>query len=871
MSLKTKVVLLTSLLFILMLGVTYAVQQKIIMMSFGFLERRYAADDMTRCVRAVQNELEHLSIFCSDWSAWDDTYNYVQGKNEGFITANMMATSFSSNRLNLICIGDRHGRIIWSKACELPMVTAISLSPFTDERLPADSPLLDVKRIDSVVKGVVLTERGPMLVCSQPILTSNNEGPIQGFMIMGRFLDQARVRELSTQTAVDFTVYPLDRKSLPAECRHALSMLGSGNSCHFDERDATVLDAYAVMPGIDGSPALLLRAEISRAITGQGAAAIRFAVLCSIVADAIIVFLMWRWLHRIVVDPIRKLTDHAVAIAENSDLSAKVEILTRDEIGSLAGEFNRMVSSLADFRAKLLGAVHKLRATLDGLRDAVLILDAAAETVLDCNPAASETFRLSWGQMIGLPTSRLCVNADDCVRLRRLCGAIGGEWKPVERLAIQMLRADGSVFPVEFSLIPISDQNARWVGWVCVVTDLTDRQRAESEKARLREQLFHAQKMDAVGQLASSVSHDFTNFLAVVRGGTDRLRRILPEEDAARSVLNSMSAAANQATEVARSLMTLARPTANEKQPVNLCEVVEEARDLMGNLLPESVEVLVEAFVDDPLMVHANRTQLQQVMLNLVINARDAMPQGGTVRLALTRARPAADGDASLESGDSAGFVVLTVSDTGQGMSTETLARLFESFFTTKESGSGLGLAIVRSIVEDHTGTIDVQSSPGTGTTFTIRLPLMPINADQAGAGEDATPGGHGEVLLLLAGGRHTREMAASSLESFGYRVLQTADVAHALVLCESHGGSVRLLIVDADDLAGGGLEHIEPIRGATGNVPVILLTSGENMASDGDPGGNAVTMRKPFRMADLALLVKAELGRCGEAVTSHG
>jgi len=869
MSLKNKIVFLVSAVFALLLAATHVVQQQTMLMSFDFLERRQAAEDMNRCLRAIQGEVDDLATFCGEWSASESLRSYVRDRKAQYVIDNMTPSMFKSNRLNFVAIRDGAGQLLWSRACELPSLKMLKLKSLCDATLPTDSPLLKTDTPERAAKGIVRTEHGSLMVCSRAILAQGDGGPIAGYLIAGRFLDPVRIRALSEHAGVKLEAHPLNPDAMARDHEAIIGKMSPASPFFFGEMTPDKRQVYAAVSGMDGLPLLLLRAEVPRSITSRGTAAIRFATLTSVVAMGFIVFYMWMLLHRIVVDPLTRLIDHATTIGRSKDLSARVEVDSHDEIGALAREFNQMVANLAASRARLVDSANLLRATLDGLRDAVLILDASADIVVDCNPAAAEVFGLPRDRLIGARVSSLHVTDGENERLRSCCRIGPDERESLERQSIPMRRSDGAVFPAEYTLIPIADPSGQWIGWVNVIADLTERHRAEAEKTKLREQLFQTQKLEAVGRLANSVSHDFANFLAVVRGGIDKLRQVLPADGPTHTVLNSMVSAAGQAAEVARSLLAISRPAATDAGPLNLCEVVEEATDLLRNLLPASIELSVDPFEDDPLVVQANRTRLQQVILNLVINARDAMPNGGRVRIALRRvAVDRAPNDARIGPGD---CVTLTVSDTGQGMSPEVQAHVFEPFFTTKKTGSGLGLAIIRTIVEEYGGHIEFRSDAQSGSTFAVTLPLLgPGLTHEASGDETGVVRGNGETLLWVGAQRHVREVSAAALESFGYRVLQADSAPQAVDICLKAEPPVQLAIVDGDDQAEAAAIGLDIIRTEASDLPAILLASGPMPPPTADLDGHTATMRKPFPLGELAAAVARMIGRKQKAA-SHG
>jgi two-component system, cell cycle sensor histidine kinase and response regulator CckA len=372
-------------------------------------------------------------------------------------------------------------------------------------------------------------------------------------------------------------------------------------------------------------------------------------------------------------------------------------------------------------------------------------------------------------------------------------------------------------------------------------TDISDRKMAEDA-------LRQAQKLDAVGRLASGIAHDFNNLLTAIFGFTSLARRTLSANHPATKALDRVDDAAQQASGVTRGLLTFTRQNESEKRPVRLGDVVQDSVRLLRRTLPAGIELRVR-IAEAPVWVRADTTQLHQVLMNLAINARDAMPAGGHITISVDR------GEATL-SGSGAGQVArFSVSDTGTGMPPDVRSRIFEPFFTTKPAGegTGLGLPIIHGIVNDHGGRIEVDSEPGKGTTFRILLPLTELRlVDDGGTGERAMPAGRGELVLLADDHGYVREIVASMLLSMGYRVLQASDGPGLLEQFQASQASVRLLIVDSQMPGWSSQEGITRMREAGARIPAILLsgTPTEN-ADSTDP--DTLILRKPFQMTELA------------------
>jgi len=385
----------------------------------------------------------------------------------------------------------------------------------------------------------------------------------------------------------------------------------------------------------------------------------------------------------------------------------------------------------------------------------------------------------------------------------------------------------------------------------------------EEDREALQEQLHQAQKMEAVGQLAAGVAHDFSNLLTVIRGHTDRVSNKLAKDDTVHTDLDMIQQATHQAGDLTRALLMFSRKLPTEKKPIDLCNLIRELERLLRRVLPAAVELEVNIVCESPLWVSGDQTQLQQVILNLAVNARDAMPDGGTLCVSLSPAAESDIDDCLPQSSDSYGsFARLVVTDTGVGMPPEVRSRIFEPFYTTKTrgQGTGLGLSIVHGVLNDHGGGIEVQSEVGKGTTFTLVLPcIQPVSLDDATTPSTIMPQGTGELILLAEDNQYVRGIIASTLESLGYEVIQARNGPTTLELYAERRDEFRLFMLDVNLPGCSGLACLRELRESGITTPAIVITG--NITLDPDElDSETILLRKPFGMPELARAVSKAL-----------
>ena len=431
-------------------------------------------------------------------------------------------------------------------------------------------------------------------------------------------------------------------------------------------------------------------------------------------------------------------------------------------------------------------------AMLDSALDCIVTINHEGK-LFEWNPAAEKTFGFRRAEVIGKELAELII--PPALRQRHREGlarflATGQSTILGKRIEMTAVGADGKEFPVEFSITRVPTEGPPiFTGFI---RDITERKQIEQQLRRL-------QKMESIGQLAAGVAHDFNNILAVIQGHTDLILGEMVEGNEAKESLIQVAASAKRAANLTRQLLAFSRKQQMQAQDINLNEVVNNMFAMLGRLLGAHIVVQPVPKPNLP-AVFGDVGMMEQVLLNLAVNARDAMPRGGqlticteTGRIDETQARR----NPEARSGD---FVCLSVSDTGCGIAPEILPRIFEPFFTTKEvgKGTGLGLATAYGIVKQHQGWIEVVSQLGQGTTFNVFLPASSGTARQAQELISlASARGRGETILVAEDELALRLLAARILRNLGYEVLEAASGTEAIQVWEQHGRKVDLLLTD--------------------------------------------------------------------------
>jgi PAS domain S-box-containing protein len=492
----------------------------------------------------------------------------------------------------------------------------------------------------------------------------------------------------------------------------------------------------------------------------------------------------------------------------------------------------------------------RYRLLIERSPDAIFV--HCADKIVFANPATLLLFGAERPeQVLGRDVLEIMHPDSRAIVQERVRHAAAGEMAPL--LEQRLIRLDGSV--VEVEAIGIASTHAGNPAVQVILRDVT-------EKKSMEAQALRSQRMESIGLLASGIAHDLNNALSPILMAAGLLQGDTPNPRDAK-LLGLIEEGAHHAAVMVKQVLTFARGTEEERAHVEIGPLLEELGSIARHTFSQAIQMQTE-IAPDVWPVQANYTQLHQVMLNLCINARDAMPEGGTLTLAVENLHLAA-GDERLSRDVAAGpFVRLRVLDTGAGMSPEVQAHIFDPFFTTKGpgKGTGLGLSSVQAIVEGHGGLLHFQSAPGAGTEFQIYLPAA---LDTAGRGrakpwEEPPPLGNGELILLVDDEAAIRSILAQTLQTCGYRVVSASDGPQAVALCARNPTSFELLITDMDMPMMSGAATIQAVRTLAPRIKVIM-TSGTSSATTMTNLEGQAFLPKPYSAGDVLRLVHDVLG----------
>ncbi len=459
--------------------------------------------------------------------------------------------------------------------------------------------------------------------------------------------------------------------------------------------------------------------------------------------------------------------------------------------------------------------------TFNSISDWVSIINLDFQ-ILQTNKAGEEFFGIPEEEILGQTCFKLVHGTDEPIDDCPLSTML----KLNRKAETEVRLSDGRFISIRVH--PIREAGGKINGAVHITRDITERKRAEEERQKLQEQLLQAQKMEAVGTLAGGIAHDFNNLLTVIIGNAHIALMGLDEDDPAREEIADIKDAGEKAAALTRQLLAFSRKQVTRPEILNLNNLITGLENMIGRLIGENIEMRILPGSKRPL-VKADPGQMEQVLMNLIVNARDALPKGGKLVIETT--------DTDIETASPFGpdnlphngpWVMLIVHDNGLGMDDKTRQRVFEPFFTTKErgKGTGLGMSTVYGIVKQAGGIIRVYSKPGQGTEFKLYFPRTkgetPSEEKSIEPGRDLTGS---ETVLIVEDDPSVRNMARKILKKNGYRVIETGDPREALKLWEQNMGTIKLVLTDVLMPGMGGPEMAELIRRQDPGTKVIFMS----------------------------------------------
>jgi len=715
MKLRLKSVIAVCVTVFMLLAIFSSVAYVVVLSSFSELEKEHVMENVQRAKNVLDGMIADLDRFLLDWSCWDDTYYFVMDNNTEYIEANLLDLTFINAELNAMIFINSSGQIVFGKAFDLYEQTAIPISQSLLSNIEDSGLLWNYSEITNHVSGLLLLQEGPMLIASRPVTMSSGEGPIAGALIMGRNLDDAKIQELTQKTALTLNVQRLDDPQLQLSFQSMRSDSADSEQILVKPQNSDTILGYTLLSDVYGNPILVLKVDMPRNIYKQGLASLYYIVYSIVVGGLVFLGVFLILLEKLILARIEKISNITKEIRKSHNLSLRAPETGNDELSDFSREFNQMLSTVDTLEHKLRNySEHleelveqrteelkknqeKLKSILSASPDAITATDLNG-IITECN---EQTLRMheyaSKEELIGKSAFDLIAPKDHEKAEEKIKETL--EKGYVKNVEYTFLTKNGREFPAELSASVIRDQNRKPIGFVAITKDI-------SERKTLEQQLFKAQKLAAIGELAGMVGHDLRNPLTGIQGAVYYLKTKYYNklDSRAKEMITIIQDAINRSNKIINDLLEYAKEIHLDVNNTNLDVLIKESLSSME--IPDSIKVECEGC--EAIELRIDIAKMQRVLINIIKNAIEAMPDGGKLSIHCS----------CLED-----YVTISVSDTGVGIPKENLEKIWAPLFTTKAKGMGFGLPICKRIVEAHGGIITVESMVGKGTTFTITIP----------------------------------------------------------------------------------------------------------------------------------------------------
>ena len=855
MTVRKKFLLIISCTTTLLIAIVTLIAMTILLGNARRQEQAQTEQYLQTALNTLNDQLTNLNKTTCDYAAWDDTYTFIQNHNEAYITSNMNDTSVGQNGFSVVLFINPDGQLVFGKKFDLQEKKEVPLDPDMMRHINSGSPLWAHSESD-VTTGILNLSRCAYLVAARPILKSDYHGPVRGTLIIGRLLDEALLGRLSRTLGLPLKIARLGGDAPAGEFQLAAEVMTPAQPVMVKARSPRQIAAYGLINDVYGKPALILGLTASRTLFNQFRESFYYFLTAFIILGAVLVFTVLRLTGRLVVSRLEQLDDFVKGIEGEENLARRLELPGNDEIAGLATAINRMlerVKNNIDHReraeAALLDSERRLRELIDVAPFGAFVCELQEDgrlVLLSANHSANEILDTSCQRRVGM--------AFDAAFPDLVAGGMG------ERMF--QVGLTGEPFKYE-APIDIAQVSALLEMHVFQVAPRRVAMffRNITEQRRLEEQLRQTQKLEAIGELAGGIAHDFNNLLTPILGYTSLLAADCDNPAMVRDAAGIIEKAAERASELTGKLLGFARRGKYLSTPVKIDSVILEAIALLIRTIDKNIRITQQLSAYQA-WVMGDPGQLSQALLNLALNARDAMPSGGELTFATDLVSLTGE-SVPPASGLAPGcYVEIGVADTGCGIPAELRQRIFEPFFTTKApgKGTGMGLAMVYGIVKNHGGWISLESEAHHGTRFRILLPCLerPAEPDEEIAAAPKPARGQG-LVLVVDDEESVLAIVAHILGQLGYEAATFADSGSAIEYYRERHAVVDLVILDMIMPGIDGGECFRRMREINPRLRAIL-SSGfgcDGRAQQLLSAGMHAFLQKPYRMSHLARVVQ--------------
>ncbi len=834
MTLRKKTIVLIAVTFGCLIATIYAISQNVLMRSYARLEQEAIHTNVERLKSALDKEISSIDAVNQDWAAWDDTYEFIEDNNDAYIESNLIDGTFVTLELNLMVFINSANQVILAKAFDLENEEEVPLPESFQEHLYPDSLLLHHPDTESNVEGVLTLSELPMLISSRPILTSRDQGPIRGTLIMGRYLDTSKIEELAGLTRLSIDIHLFDNSLLPTDLEEVKPSLQTGTPIIIEPLDGERAAGYASVDDIYDNPSLILKINVPRDIYREGQNTINYFMVVLAIAGGVLALVILLFFHRSVLSRLLRFDREIDRIRAANDLLGHVSVTGSDELSHLKNNVNKTLESLR-------ASEEKYRELVETASEIISTTDMEGNFVFT-NPAFRKHLGFSPEEVSKINAFEL-VHPEDIERVRKEFNRLEAG-KGMRNLEYRCRAKDGSYVDLLNNTSPLFDSHGNVSAVVTVTSNITAQKKAEAEKREMERKAQVTSRLASVGEMASGIAHEINNPLTSVIGFSELLmEKDLPED--LREDVETIHNGAKRVADIVKRLLTFAR----QHKPVRSCtginEIIESTLALRKYALETSnIEVITMLDNELPWTV-ADAGQLQQVFLNIIVNAETEMKKAhGRGRLTI-RTEQAGD------------RIRISFADDGPGIAGENLERIFDPFFTTKEvgEGTGLGLSLSRGIITEHNGELYAESEEGKGATFFVELPVV-MEEEKVERVEEVEEAGKavGGRILVVDDEPAILAFLKKLLGDEGYDVTKVGSGREALEMIKEQG--YDLIICDIKMPGLSGTELYDELGGIAPSLQKrTIFTTGDVISSDAREflkATGAPCVPKPFDTAGL-------------------
>ncbi|HCE42639.1 MAG TPA: hypothetical protein DET40_03730 [Lentisphaeria bacterium] len=771
---------------------------------------RLEEDQMLKNARllseALKSETARLDTLAADWGRWDESYAFIESRNQSYIDSNLQDQAIGNLGVDMMVFIDNTQKITYGTAFDPVKKVKIPLPPEIIECIESNKAIFNGGNDKDYSRhGILMSSSSPFIFSACSILTSKLEGPSRGMLLMGNYLDKDFIGRIGRHIQKDFTVTRTDM-DMPAEMLDVSTELRKTNLPLISFPGGNSISVFMPINDVHDKQALIAEMTVKREIYSAGKQAL-ITFICSLIASGGILYLLIYFiLERAVLSKIRDYSQLFSRIRQMSDLSLRVDESGNDELGDLSREINKMLATLEHSKTSQQYAEISM---LNNEKRYQLIIEQAPIGIVTCH--MDERFRTanqSFCDIIGYKPEELISNKnikditypEDYVPVMKHFEDQAKKSQQPMEYEKRLMRKDGKIIYALIRAQVYRDLLGEPQYLIKTIQDITQQKENQARQKRLEEELRQAQQLESIGRLAGGFAHDLNNFLVPILAYTDMLLSVTKKDDPLYNGVLEIKSAAERAKTLSQKFLALSSKQMLEVTTLNLNDLIAAFKNILNRLIREDIRI--EYHLSPGIsMIKGDYAQIEQVVMNLAVNAKDAMPKGGLLTFETyneTLEKEIPDSHPAVKPGN---YVVLKVTDTGTGISKETMAHLFEAFFTTKErgKGTGLGLSMVHGIVNQHGGGIKVWSSEGEGTSFAIYLPAtdeaLPILEKQK-APVEIKPG-RGETVLIVEDEPSVLRIVSSELKRNGYNIIESEGGAEALEMARKHKGRIDILLTD--------------------------------------------------------------------------